>query len=486
MRPKQYSKFKPWRKGKSAEKRLGAAAGGKKMSLKNRLRGQRRLLAKLMEKGEIGDALEGVKVKIAELEKEVKEREARELEKKNATKYHQVKFIERQKVTRLEKSIQRQLQKLKEEHSTDSDKEIQEQIAKLQAQLNATAMDQLYIAFYPADVKYMSLFTNGMQRAVDDERGQNRRRKIWNRIREGLLNDLKKEKEDCEAVEEEETKEKKAQFDNAKNWVNLDAAKKALLSMPEDTYPNAPSLLPIVSKSKPAKRETTENKSAAKATVTDNRFVFSKELDGLFHESTTGDDYEKEVETQEAIQTRKDDDDSTDSVDSSDSDDNDTSSEDDADPLKAYDESKDVSRDKKDPSSDNDEKVAKSTNAKVGSEEDSSSSSDDDSSSSDSESDAVPPKTKGNADNNFSMQNKEDDAEEDDDDDQDDFFTTEKLSAEDVFAQAQQQHHKERASDDHYSYQKKRSDKSKGFVTQNQTKREFRNFQHRKKRSKFS
>lgn len=406
-------------------------------------------------------------------------------------RYHQVKFIERQKVTRLEKSVRRELQKLKEEHSTDNDEARQEKIAKLQAQLNATAMDQLYIAFYPADVKYMSLFTNGMQRAVDDERGQKRRKNIWNRIREGLLNDRKNENVDGIADEEDGAK-KKVQLDNAKNWINLDAAKKALLSMPEDTYPNAPSLLPIVSHQrqqsmgKQAKRESTEGKSAAKATASDDRFVFSKELDGLFHESTTGDDYEKEVEVQDAIRNGIDDDDSKDSDVSSDSDESDSSSEDDADPLKGYAESKVSSSDRKGPSSDDEDKVEISTNKKAADEEvSSSSSSSDDSDSSDSDSEAAPSNTKGNADTTSSIQKREDDEEEDDDDDQDDFFTTEKVSTEEVFAQAQKQQHKERAADDNYTYQKKRSDKSKGFATQNQTKREFRNFQHRKKRSKF-
>ena len=39
-------------------------------------------------------------------------------------------------------------------------------------------MDQLYIAFYPSDIKYMALFTNGMNRVVDDDRGRLRRQKV--------------------------------------------------------------------------------------------------------------------------------------------------------------------------------------------------------------------------------------------------------------------------------------------------------------------
>lgn len=66
------------------------------MSLKNQLRGQRRLLAKITSyRQDNGDAkdgsgneevLEGVKMRIAHLEKEVANQEAREREKKNSAK----------------------------------------------------------------------------------------------------------------------------------------------------------------------------------------------------------------------------------------------------------------------------------------------------------------------------------------------------------------------------------------------------------------
>ena len=53
------------------------------MSLRNRLRGQKRLLSKILEKGDDGTA---VKERIEQLEKEVKESEVREKEKKNSAK----------------------------------------------------------------------------------------------------------------------------------------------------------------------------------------------------------------------------------------------------------------------------------------------------------------------------------------------------------------------------------------------------------------
>ena len=53
------------------------------MSLKNRLRGQKRLLSKLIERGEDGEI---IKKRIEDLEREVKESEIKEREKKNSTK----------------------------------------------------------------------------------------------------------------------------------------------------------------------------------------------------------------------------------------------------------------------------------------------------------------------------------------------------------------------------------------------------------------
>ena len=87
MAPNQYSKFKPWRKGKSTKNAPPGSTStgtGKKMSLKNRLRGQKRLLSKILERGENGDE---VQKRIDDLEREVKESEVREREKKNSTKW---------------------------------------------------------------------------------------------------------------------------------------------------------------------------------------------------------------------------------------------------------------------------------------------------------------------------------------------------------------------------------------------------------------
>ena len=55
------------------------------MSAKNRLRGQKRLLAKLEEKGD-QKGVDAIKQRIKDLEAEVKVNEAKEREKKNSTK----------------------------------------------------------------------------------------------------------------------------------------------------------------------------------------------------------------------------------------------------------------------------------------------------------------------------------------------------------------------------------------------------------------
>jgi hypothetical protein len=83
MPPKQYAKFKSWRKGKSTKNAPDAESKGKKMSLKNRLRGQKRLLAKLTEKEEDSEV---VRQRIQDIERQIKESELKERQKKNNIK----------------------------------------------------------------------------------------------------------------------------------------------------------------------------------------------------------------------------------------------------------------------------------------------------------------------------------------------------------------------------------------------------------------
>ena len=95
-------KYKPWRKGlgKKARTVVGNDKRPTNTSLKNRLRGQKRLLQKLQKQnvggndGEGGESnsndkkemIDGVQKSIIQLEKDIASYEAREREKKNAAK----------------------------------------------------------------------------------------------------------------------------------------------------------------------------------------------------------------------------------------------------------------------------------------------------------------------------------------------------------------------------------------------------------------
>ena len=96
-----------------------------------------------------------------------------------------------------------------------------------------------------------------------------------------------------------------------------------------------------------------------------------------------------------------------------------------------------------------------------------------------------PPKTESN----IQSQGKEGESESEEDD-TDDFFAAENVSAGDVFAQLQKDQTTKKqlrqfGEDDQYiPGQKRKADKSKGFLTQKQSKREFRAYQQRQRRQK--
>ena len=89
-------KYKPWRKGKSDKKKVvGTDKQRTNTSLKNRLRGQKRLLAKLQRQSDTDgnekkedreETINGVKLSIKQLERDIATYEAKEREKKNAAK----------------------------------------------------------------------------------------------------------------------------------------------------------------------------------------------------------------------------------------------------------------------------------------------------------------------------------------------------------------------------------------------------------------
>jgi hypothetical protein len=149
-------KFKPWRKGKSSN-------SNKRSSLKQQLRGHERLLAKIEKSGNDKEKTEELRMKIAALKSEISQKQQSMVEKKHAEKAHGQRFLDRQKLTR-------EVKKVKKSDSSSKGKEL----LKL-------ALDQVYVAHHPNDVKYMPLFKHG-KRVVDQSRQLFRRAVTRKRI----------------------------------------------------------------------------------------------------------------------------------------------------------------------------------------------------------------------------------------------------------------------------------------------------------------
>lgn len=196
-------KYKPWRKGKSSsttknkaftEKYTTKRKLTKAGSLKNQLRSQKRLLSKMLMKEQKKERDEqqsnkvtqgDVEQRIKDIEKAIEEKEKKEREKKLANKYHSIKFFERQKLTRMERKALKSLNEAKAAADFDD-------IAKYKSELEEICMDELYVAYFPNDTKYMALFEDGV-RIVDDERTAKRRE----RTRKDILEKVKKGEIDC-------------------------------------------------------------------------------------------------------------------------------------------------------------------------------------------------------------------------------------------------------------------------------------------------
>jgi len=178
-------KYKPWRKGKSYKAKKGG-------SLKSQLRSKNRLLSKVTDeeqKSKIQDDINILRGAMVVKEKE-------ELEKKNADKYRQAKFFERQKLTRMESKMKKKISEAKA--AADF-----EDVQKYTIMLEQICMDQLYVAYFPNDIKYYPLFSNG-NRIVDDEKSAKKREDIRNGIIERIQS---------------------GKIIHKKNWVNLSVLK---------------------------------------------------------------------------------------------------------------------------------------------------------------------------------------------------------------------------------------------------------------------
>ena len=120
-----HKKFKSWRKGKSAN--------AKKGTLKAQLRGQQRLLPKARD----DDHRQQIEAKIQELEALIEAKRKVDRERENAKKSHGARFLERQKLTRMEKHAKSNEDRLK------------------------VALDLAYVAHFPLERRYVPLFRNG-------------------------------------------------------------------------------------------------------------------------------------------------------------------------------------------------------------------------------------------------------------------------------------------------------------------------------------
>lgn len=142
-------KFKPWRRGKSQN-------SNKRSSLKQQLRGYERLLKRSTDDAHKQTLLQ----KIEELKQEIANKEVIERERKNAKQSHGSRFLERQKLVRMQHNAQ------KEQNSE---------------QLDRISLDQIYVGHFPLDTKYLCLFRNG-QRRTDPLKVLSQRAKIRDRI----------------------------------------------------------------------------------------------------------------------------------------------------------------------------------------------------------------------------------------------------------------------------------------------------------------
>lgn len=143
-------KFKPWRKGKSEH--------AKKGTLKAQLRGQQRLLPRATDETHRA----AIQAKIDNLQSLIAQKHQVDTERQHAKKSHGTRFLERQKLTRLEKQAR----------STASN-------------LLPIALDMVYVAHYPMEFKYLPLFRQG-QRVTDRGRHLKRRAKTRHSILQAL------------------------------------------------------------------------------------------------------------------------------------------------------------------------------------------------------------------------------------------------------------------------------------------------------------
>ena len=292
-------KFKPWRKGKSAK-------SNKRSSLKQQLRGLQRLLGKLNgddEKGnDIAKRRSELQEKIQALEGEIDSKQKVIQQKKNAEQSHGRRFLERQKLTRQEKKVQKQLAAAAAAAAKGTTSLSEKE---LEAELYKIALDQVYVAHHPADVKYMPLF-NKNGRVVDVSRQLYRRAVTRRRILKELLAD--------------------GSTTERVSWISADQYARLLSKKKEWTIQDEEGVFGGTI-SRANKKEVLQ----AKQQTDDSRFALSSEHSALLEAAET---LELELnETEEKEKKASEDNDNSSSSDSDDSSSSGDEEEDNADPM---------------------------------------------------------------------------------------------------------------------------------------------------------
>lgn len=121
------------------------------------MRGKQRLLAKVPE--EETERRQELEQQIQALQEEIQTKQVVEKTRQNAKDSHGLRFLERQRLVRAERSTR----KLLDSASTSEEKN------RYEAELQRIALDQVYVAHFPHDMKYIPLFRNGV-RVVDVNR----------------------------------------------------------------------------------------------------------------------------------------------------------------------------------------------------------------------------------------------------------------------------------------------------------------------------
>lgn len=266
-------KYKSWRKGKSK-------SATSKGSLKHQLRGKERLLAKLPETET--ERRKEMQEQIQALKTEIETKQILEKERQNAKDSHGLRFLERQRLTRNERSTR----KLLASASTEEEK------TRYETELRRIALDQVYVAHFPHDMRYVPLFRNGVRMIDVNARKLARRATTRKRILKNL------------------TDEERVKWIPADQYERL--PKEWSVEMEKDTF------------AAPVKGDT------AKAEIHDNRFAASLLQHAVLVEAA--EKAESQARKEEEKKRGNKDEDSDSSDDSSDSE---SSSDDEANPLKA-------------------------------------------------------------------------------------------------------------------------------------------------------